>query len=100
MTGNRTCDSRVDPDTGRSYCFGDSTARVEIFERPWHESILFPRGCICNSTNNSYLSLSFFLTLIHSRKLCHLLLALALSLSLSLLFYHVRKRDSCQTSLE
>uniref|UniRef100_A0A182YNW7 DUF7805 domain-containing protein n=1 Tax=Anopheles stephensi TaxID=30069 RepID=A0A182YNW7_ANOST len=59
MTGNRTCDSRVDPDTGRSYCFGDSTARVEIFERPWHESILFPRGCICNSTNNSYLPIVF-----------------------------------------
>ncbi|XP_053674728.1 uncharacterized protein LOC128725034 [Anopheles nili] len=59
MTGNRTCDSRVDPDTGRSYCFGDSTARVEIFERPWHESILFPRGCICNSTNSSYLPIVF-----------------------------------------
>ncbi|XP_050073509.1 uncharacterized protein LOC126561419 isoform X1 [Anopheles maculipalpis] len=59
MTGYRTCDSRVDPDTGRSYCFGDSTARVEIFERPWHESILFPRGCICNSTNNSYLPIVF-----------------------------------------
>ncbi|XP_052859858.1 uncharacterized protein LOC128267111 [Anopheles cruzii] len=59
MTGNRTCDSRVDPDTGRSYCFGDSTARVEIFERPWHESILFPRGCVCNSTNHSYLPIVF-----------------------------------------
>ncbi|XP_035794280.1 uncharacterized protein LOC118467651 isoform X1 [Anopheles albimanus] len=59
MTGNRTCDSRVDPDTGRSYCFGDSSARVEIFERPWHESILFPRGCICNSTNNSFLPIVF-----------------------------------------
>ncbi|XP_029726486.2 uncharacterized protein LOC109623124 isoform X2 [Aedes albopictus] len=59
MTGNRTCDSRVDPDTGRSYCFGNNSARIEIFERPWHESIVFPRGCICNSTNRSYLPIVF-----------------------------------------
>ncbi|XP_058457818.1 uncharacterized protein LOC131434755 isoform X2 [Malaya genurostris] len=59
MTGNRTCDSRVDPDIGRSYCFGNHSARIEIFERPWHESILFPRGCICNSTNKSFLPIRF-----------------------------------------
>lgn len=59
MTGNRTCDSRVDPDTGRSYCFGDPSAKIEIFERPWHESIVFPRGCICNSTNRSFLPIVF-----------------------------------------
>ncbi|XP_058836455.1 uncharacterized protein LOC131693017 isoform X2 [Topomyia yanbarensis] len=59
MTGNRTCDSRVDPDIGRSYCFGNHSTRIEIFERPWHESILFPRGCICNSTNKSFLPIVF-----------------------------------------
>ncbi|XP_055630213.1 uncharacterized protein LOC129771009 isoform X2 [Toxorhynchites rutilus septentrionalis] len=59
MTGNRTCDSRVDPDIGRSYCFGNHSARIEIFERPWHESIVFPRGCICNSTNKSFLPIVF-----------------------------------------
>lgn len=59
MTGNRTCDSRVDPDTGRSYCFGNNSARIDILERPWHESILFPRGCICNSTNRSFLPIVF-----------------------------------------
>ncbi|XP_055536271.1 uncharacterized protein LOC129724969 isoform X2 [Wyeomyia smithii] len=62
MTGNRTCDSRVDPDIRRSYCFGNHSARIEIFERPWHESILFPRGCICNSTNKSFLPIVFTTT--------------------------------------
>lgn len=53
MTGlNRTCESRIDEDTNRSYCFGDPRVRVEVFERPWHDSIPFFRGCMCNSTNN------------------------------------------------
>ncbi|KAL1386062.1 hypothetical protein pipiens_012887 [Culex pipiens pipiens] len=30
-TGNRTSDSRVFPDTGRSYCFGDPSAKTENF---------------------------------------------------------------------
>lgn len=31
MTGlNRTCESRIDEDTNRSYCFGDSRIKVEV----------------------------------------------------------------------
>ena len=59
MSGNRTCTSKVDPDINRSYCLGNSSAKVEIFERPWHESIIFPRGCICNTTNQSTLPVEF-----------------------------------------
>lgn len=28
-------------------------------ERPWHESILFPRSCVCNTTNTSQLPVIF-----------------------------------------
>lgn len=28
-------------------------------ERPWHESILFPRSCVCNTTNTSHLPVVF-----------------------------------------
>lgn len=55
MSGNRTCASKIDSDINRSYCFGDTSVKVEIFERPWQDSILFPRGCICNSRNSSEL---------------------------------------------
>ncbi len=53
MSGNRSCESRLDRDIGRSFCFGDNTARLEIYEKPWHESVPFMRNCICNSTSNS-----------------------------------------------
>ncbi|XP_059613973.1 uncharacterized protein LOC132260076 [Phlebotomus argentipes] len=53
MTGNRTCASRLDNDINRSYCFGDTSIKLEIFEKPWHDVVAFPRGCICNSTNSS-----------------------------------------------
>jgi hypothetical protein len=53
MAGNRTCDTRVENDTQRSFCYGDNTAKVQIFERPWHDSVLFVRNCICNSMNST-----------------------------------------------
>lgn len=52
ISGNRTCASRMDNDTQRSYCYGDNSAKLEIFERPWHDSVLFIRNCICNSSSN------------------------------------------------
>uniref|UniRef100_A0A336KH36 CSON011022 protein n=1 Tax=Culicoides sonorensis TaxID=179676 RepID=A0A336KH36_CULSO len=58
-TGNRTCQSKIDKDINRSYCFGNSNAKLQIMERPWHESILFPRSCICNTTNTSELPVIF-----------------------------------------
>lgn len=58
-TGNRTCQSKIDKEINRSYCFGDSNAKLEIMERPWHESILFPRSCVCNTTNTSHLPVIF-----------------------------------------
>lgn len=58
-TGNRTCQSKIDKDINRSYCFGNSNAKLEVMERPWHESILFPRSCICNTTNTSELPVIF-----------------------------------------
>ncbi|GAB0095570.1 uncharacterized protein DMENIID0001_109660 [Sergentomyia squamirostris] len=61
MTGNRTCASRLDSDINRSYCFGDTTIKLEIYEKPWHDVVAFPRGCICNSTNvsDSYLPIIY-----------------------------------------
>jgi hypothetical protein len=59
MSGNRTCASKVDPDIDRSFCYGNSDAKVQIFERPWHESIIFPRGCVCNSTKKSHLPIIY-----------------------------------------
>jgi hypothetical protein len=59
MSGNRTCESKVENDTQRAFCYGDNTAKVQIFERPWHDSILFVRNCICNSTNSSELPITY-----------------------------------------
>lgn len=53
MSGNRTCETRVENDTQRSFCYGDNSAKVQIFERPWHDSALFVRNCICNSSDPS-----------------------------------------------
>lgn len=33
VTSNRQCLSRVDPDTKRSYCFGDQRAKLEVLFR-------------------------------------------------------------------
>lgn len=52
MAGNRTCDTRVDDDTQRSFCYGDNSAKVQVFERPWHDSVIFVRNCICNSSES------------------------------------------------
>ncbi|XP_037938714.1 uncharacterized protein LOC119671912 isoform X1 [Teleopsis dalmanni] len=58
-TMNRQCMSRVDEDINRSFCYGDISARIEIFERPYHDSILLPRGCLCNSSNTSHLPVEY-----------------------------------------
>uniref|UniRef100_W8C8T0 CUB domain-containing protein n=1 Tax=Ceratitis capitata TaxID=7213 RepID=W8C8T0_CERCA len=58
-TLNRPCMSRVDEDINRSFCYGDTNARIEIFERPYHDSILLPRGCLCNSSNSSHLPVEY-----------------------------------------
>ncbi|KQS44339.1 uncharacterized protein Dere_GG13276, isoform B [Drosophila erecta] len=58
-TTNRPCYSRVDEDINRSFCYGDTNVRVEIFERPYHDSILLHRGCMCNSSNQSHLPVEY-----------------------------------------
>ncbi|XP_032575246.1 uncharacterized protein LOC6616371 isoform X1 [Drosophila sechellia] len=58
-TTNRPCYSRVDEDINRSFCYGDTNVRIEIFERPYHDSILLHRGCMCNSSNQSHLPLEY-----------------------------------------
>ncbi|XP_059217069.1 uncharacterized protein LOC106091151 isoform X2 [Stomoxys calcitrans] len=58
-TMNRHCMSRVDEDINRSFCYGDTSVKVEIFERPYHDTILLPRGCLCNSSNTSHLPVEY-----------------------------------------
>ncbi|XP_058981879.1 uncharacterized protein LOC101896332 [Musca domestica] len=58
-TMNRQCMSRVDEDINRSFCYGDTSVKVEIFERPYHDTILLPRGCLCNSSNSSHLPVEY-----------------------------------------
>ncbi|XP_055909808.1 uncharacterized protein LOC129944417 isoform X3 [Eupeodes corollae] len=58
-TMNRMCTSKVDEDINRSFCYGNTNVRVEIFERPYHDSILLPRGCLCNSSNASHLPVEY-----------------------------------------
>lgn len=55
MSGNRTCEAKMENDTQRTYCYGNNSARLEIFDRPWHDSALFVRNCICNSSSGSTL---------------------------------------------
>jgi hypothetical protein len=62
MSGNRTCDTKVENDTQRSFCYGDNSAKLQIYERPWHDSIIFIRNCICNSTTESFLPLTYVST--------------------------------------
>lgn len=59
MSGNRTCETRVENDTQRSFCYGDNSAKVQIFERPWHDSAIFVRNCICNSSDPSVLPITY-----------------------------------------
>ncbi|EDW68632.2 uncharacterized protein [Drosophila virilis] len=58
-TSNRVCYSRLDEDINRSFCYGDTNVRVEIFERPYPDSILLHRGCVCNSSNQSHLPIEY-----------------------------------------
>lgn len=57
MTGNMR--QARDPDTGWSFFFFDPRAKIEIFERPWPKSTVFPRGYICNSINLVFLPYVF-----------------------------------------
>lgn len=59
MSGNRTCDTKAENDTQRSFCYGDNSAKLQIYERPWHDSIIFIRNCICNSSTESVLPLTY-----------------------------------------
>lgn len=59
MSGNRTCESKMENDTQRAYCYGNNSARLEIFERPQHESALFIRSCVCNSTAVNILPITY-----------------------------------------
>ncbi|KAG5680520.1 hypothetical protein PVAND_010026 [Polypedilum vanderplanki] len=59
MAGNRTCDTRVENDTQRSFCYGDNTAKLQIYERPWHDSVPFVRNCVCNSSSHSELPITY-----------------------------------------
>jgi hypothetical protein len=62
MSGNRTCESKMEYDTQRAFCYGNNSAKLQIFERPWHDSALFVRNCICNSTSNSILPITYVST--------------------------------------
>lgn len=53
MSGNRSCEAKMENDTQRTYCYGNNSAKLQIFERPWHDSVLFVRNCVCNSTENN-----------------------------------------------
>lgn len=59
MSGNRTCESKMENDTQRSFCYGNNSAKVQIFERPWHDSELFVRNCICNSSYDNILPITY-----------------------------------------
>lgn len=49
----------MENDTQRTYCYGNNSARLEIFERPSHESALFIRHCVCNSSTDNILPISY-----------------------------------------
>lgn len=59
MSGNRTCESKMENDTQRAYCYGNNSAKLQIYERPWHDSALFLRNCICNSSNSNILPFTY-----------------------------------------
>jgi hypothetical protein len=59
MSGNRSCEAKMENDTQRTYCYGNNSAKLQIFERPWHDSGIFVRHCVCNSTENDIFPISF-----------------------------------------
>ncbi|XP_031626059.1 uncharacterized protein LOC116342540 [Contarinia nasturtii] len=59
VTSNRQCLSRVDPDTKRSYCFGDQRAKLQIMEQPTGSETFYQRGCACNSSSTSDLPIVY-----------------------------------------
>lgn len=62
MSGNRTCESKMENDTQRAYCYGNNSAMLQLFERPWHDSALFVRNCICNSSASGILPITYVST--------------------------------------
>lgn len=48
LAGNRCCCNSVVP-----------FSSPQIFERPYHDTILLPRGCLCNSSNTSHLPVEY-----------------------------------------
>lgn len=59
MSGNRTCESKMENDTQRSFCYGNNSAKLQVFERPWHDSVLFIRNCVCNSSLENILPVTY-----------------------------------------
>jgi hypothetical protein len=49
----------MENDTQRTYCYGNNSAKLQIFERPWHDSALFVRNCVCNSTDADIFPISY-----------------------------------------
>lgn len=49
----------MENDTQRTYCYGNNSAKLQIFERPLHESALFIRNCVCNSTENDIFPITY-----------------------------------------
>jgi hypothetical protein len=52
----------MENDTMRTFCYGNNSAKLQVFERPWHDSVLFVRNCVCNSTNSSILPVTYVST--------------------------------------
>lgn len=59
MSGNRTCESKMENDTQRTFCYGNNSAKLQIFERPWHDSVIFVRNCVCNSSDDNILPITY-----------------------------------------
>lgn len=62
MSGNRTCESKMENDTQRTFCYGNNSAKLQIFERPWHDSDIFIRNCVCNSSADNILPITYIST--------------------------------------
>lgn len=52
----------MENDTQRAYCYGNNSAMLQLFERPWHDSALFVRNCICNSSASGILPITYVST--------------------------------------
>lgn len=59
MSGNRTCESKMDSDTMTAFCYGNNSAKLQIFDRPWRDSPLFIRHCVCNSSETNVFPITY-----------------------------------------